>query len=239
MNLLKIHTAVAILGVVAAFSGLTLAIPAQSLQMLPVQMSAEDFFFQGNVRYAQGDYKGAIENFTQAIRLQPDYADAYTFRSSARLYLEEYQEALADSTQAIRLAPNSAIAYNNRCYARARGRGDYQGAIEDCNKAIQLDPNTINSAASYSSRCYVRAGMGDKTALSDCNQALKIDPNYLYSYEDQGLARSALGDKNGAIEDFQRAAKLFSDRGDIVSLQRVQELTRKLQLQELTRKLQQ
>lgn len=228
-QIIKSYKMIAIVQAVTLFSSVTPVVATQ-LPITPVfPMSAEDFFYQGIVRYEQADYRGAIEDFTKAIQLNPDYADAYGYRSDTHLYLEEYQDAIADATKAIRLAPQNPSPYNARCYARARGLGNYQEAISDCNKAIDIEPNSPTSAAFYSSRCYVRAGLRDKKALEDCNQSLEIDPNYYYAYEDRGLARSILGDKKGAIEDFQRAAELFEEAGDAVSLQRVQKLIKELQ----------
>ncbi|MBD2254776.1 tetratricopeptide repeat protein [Nostoc parmelioides] len=200
-----------------------------TLQTLPVPTTAEDFFNQGSFRSSIGDYTGAIEDFTQAIRLQSDYTDAYLFRSNVHLYLENYDQAVADSTEVIRLDSNNALAYNNRCYGLARGLGDYQKAISDCNKAIQLGDNNPGAAAFYSSRCLARAGLGDKTALDDCAFSLKIDPNYIYGYEDRGLARSILRDKKGAIADLRIAARLFKEIKDTVSFERVQKLIRTLE----------
>lgn len=183
----------------------------QAIPPLPVtaEMSADDFYSRGIQEYINKDYKEAIENLTQAIRLNPDESTSYTFRSGAYIYLEDYPKAIADATQALTINPDDATAYNNRCYARARGLEDYQGALEDCNQSIRLIGNL---AYSYSSRCYVRAALGEQKAL-----------------EDRGLARTALGDKQGALEDLHRAVALFQQDKDTISVQRVQSLIEKLQ----------
>jgi len=76
--------------------------------------TARQFFDRGYDKYKQGDYQGTIENYTEAIRLKPDYAIAYNNRGLARERLEDYEGAIskrsaercADYTQAIRLDPD-------------------------------------------------------------------------------------------------------------------------------------
>jgi len=61
---------------------------------------AENFFIQGNEKYKKGDYQGAIQAFSQAIVLNPNYAEAYNNRGSARRTLGNSQGAIADYNQA-------------------------------------------------------------------------------------------------------------------------------------------
>ena len=65
--------------------------------------------------------KKAIEYLNNAIRLQPDYADAYYSRGFAYCDLGQYQSAIKDYNKAIRLKPNDAIAYSNRGRLRKLG----------------------------------------------------------------------------------------------------------------------
>ena len=87
----------------------------------------------------KGDYDKAIADFTEAIRLDPKYAQAYYHRGVVYGKKGDYDKAIADFTEAIRLDPKSAEAYRNRGVAYGK-KGDYDKAIADCTEAIRLDP---------------------------------------------------------------------------------------------------
>jgi tetratricopeptide (TPR) repeat protein len=88
----------------------------------------------------QDDYNRAIADFTQAIRIDPNYALAYSNRGSAYLQKGDYDIAIADCTQAIRLFPDFFIPpYINRGFAYMF-EGNYRQAHADAEKALQIDP---------------------------------------------------------------------------------------------------
>ncbi|RMG70207.1 MAG: tetratricopeptide repeat protein, partial [Chloroflexi bacterium] len=106
----------------------------------PQNLSAEEFFSRGLQHQNLGNHELAIQDYTEAIRLRPDYAYAYNNRGVTYNDLGDHQRAIQDYDRAIHLDPNHAIAYNNRGLAY-NNLGDYQRAIQDYNRAIQLDPN--------------------------------------------------------------------------------------------------
>ena len=63
--------------------------------------TAEDWFDDGNQKFVSGDYAGAFSDYTKAIEIKPDYADAYNNRGDTREKLSDYQGALVDYTKAI------------------------------------------------------------------------------------------------------------------------------------------
>jgi len=89
---------------------------------------------------------------------------------------------------------------------------DYEGAIKDCNKALQLDPDF---AEAYSRRGTAKHDLGDKQGvIADYDKALQLNPNYAHAYNNRGVAKSALGDKQGAIADYDKALQLNPNYAD-------------------------
>lgn len=86
------------------------------------------------------DYALAIADFTEAIRLQPDYDQPYLNRGAAYAALNDYAAAVADYTEAIRLNPTLASAYYNRGIIR-KELGDIDAAIDDYRQASLYAPD--------------------------------------------------------------------------------------------------
>ena len=87
-------------------------------------------------------------DFNKAIKIKPDYAEAYYNRGFVYAGRGEYKQAIADFDKAIALKPDLAEAYNNRGLAYAE-KGDDDRAIADYDKAIALKPDY---AKAYSNR---------------------------------------------------------------------------------------
>ena len=98
----------------------------------------------------------SIEYLNEAIRLKPDYADAYKNRGGAYANLKEYRRAIQDYDTAIRLKLDYAKAYYNRGNVYTK-LGQYQRAIQDYDTAIRLKPDYVMA---YNNRgiAYILAG---------------------------------------------------------------------------------
>jgi tetratricopeptide (TPR) repeat protein len=172
---------------------------------------ADKYFSLGNECLDKEDYEGAINNYTQAIKINPNHAIAYNHRGVARFQSEDNQGAIDDWTQAIKINPNDPNAYQNRGLAHY-DLGDKQDAIDDWTQAIKINPN---HAIAYGNRGLARSELGDKQgAIDDYTQAIKINPNDALAYGNRGITRSELGDKQGAIDDYTQAIKINPNYAD-------------------------
>jgi tetratricopeptide (TPR) repeat protein len=122
-----------------------------------------------------------VIDFTQAIALQSDYAEAYQSRGLAYQALRDQEKATPDFQRAIELltgainkAPNSlttANSYVQRALARL-GTGDQPGALKDVQAAKSLfEQNGIRSGALYQSLQKMQ------TLLQGQNQRQAAPPN--------------------------------------------------------------
>ena len=84
---------------------------------------------------------------------------------------------------------------------------DYEEAILDYNKALELSPTQI--CLVYSMRGNAKRNLGDfDGAISDQNRALDFDPLYADGYFNRGIAKYKMGDFAGAIEDYTQIIKI-------------------------------
>src|SRR5947208_1753877 len=80
-----------------------------------------------------------IADYTEAIRLDPKFSQAWRDRGAAFYFKKDYAKAIENYDEAIRLDPTSARAFTNRGAAyKKQGRNDR--AIADESEAIRLDP---------------------------------------------------------------------------------------------------
>jgi tetratricopeptide (TPR) repeat protein len=128
---------------------------------------------RGHTAAKAGDWAGAADAYAEAVRLDPDNADALRRRGAAYLHLGEYDRALADLDMAARLTPSDVGVVYNRGLARAQ-LGDAPGAVADFSEVIRLDPTL---ARAWYARGNMHAKLGNAVqAEADWRRATELDP---------------------------------------------------------------
>jgi len=86
------------------------------------------------------DFPRAIELFNQAIRVDPDFAEAYNQRAIAYYLSEDYEKSIADCRRVIRRMPChfGAWAGMGHCHAH---RGEICPAIDCYQTALAINPH--------------------------------------------------------------------------------------------------
>ena len=129
--------------VIAVFSGFA---GIEEMTPLRAEPSREDLLLPGMEKGIQGDYQGAIAEFTAVIRRHPQEPEAYYNRGIARGKIGDRQRAMTDYNQAILLNPNFAEAYAERGLLHWE-LGNQQSALADWQKAAELFWNQKNYPA--------------------------------------------------------------------------------------------
>jgi len=168
----------------------------------PPKGSAEWYFEQAHELAEQGDFDEAIRQYSNAIDVNPEMAQAYVNRAAAYASKENYERAIDDCTTAIDLESELTLAYINRAYAY-NALGQYDMAIIDCTNAIDLDRSI---AEAYINRAHAYNGARKyNLAVADCNKVLEIadESEATLAYYQRGLAYKGLGVKEKAVEDLE------------------------------------
>lgn len=155
---------------------------AQQIALAPALDPASDLFRKAFALCSSGkctDPRKAVEYLSEAIKLKPDFADAFNNRGNAYCEIGQYQLAIEDYNESIRLQPESVHGFNNRGLAYSKLE-KYQQAIADYNEAIRLKPN---NAVSFNNRGAVHLSLGQyQQAIDDYNEAIRLSPDYVDAY---------------------------------------------------------
>jgi tetratricopeptide (TPR) repeat protein len=166
---------------------------------------SEAYMERGLLRSGRvNDVRGAIRDFTHALRLTPDAVHIYRARANLRLEIKNYRGAVEDLDRTIELASGATLTtrtglasiYESRSLARYE-LGDGLGSYEDHRRAQQLFVYCPTCALS-----------------SDLAKAKKAD-----SFFQKGLSLSLRGDNRGAKWNFGEAARLYRVAGNMSKYQ--------------------
>ncbi len=168
----------------------------------------------GQRKAQEGDYRGAISYFDQALQANPNNLYAYYFRGEAFYYLKDYRSAINSFNQVLRLDSNnvSGYLYRGLVYYNLK---EYEKAIADYNQAINLNPNYADGYANRG-KTYFQQNKYDQ-ALESFNQAISLNPNNAEFYNDRGLTYRNLQKYNEAIADYNQAINLNPNYADAYS----------------------
>lgn len=146
-------------------------------------------------RFARGldfflvqDTESAIEDFTAAIAVDPQFYLAYFMRSVAKLRQLEYERA-----------ENAAEGKKNTVL-------DYELVLSDLSTVIKIAPDFVYA---YYNRARLYFEMKDfEAAVSDYNEAIKYNPEFAEAYFNRGLIKLFLGNNEEGIADLSKAGEL-------------------------------
>lgn len=76
-------------------------------------MTRDEWYEQGMVEFAAGEFERAIECYRRAVELDPNYFDAWHALGMAYLRAGRVQDAIAAGKRAVELNPNDMLAHTS------------------------------------------------------------------------------------------------------------------------------
>ncbi|NEP55774.1 MAG: tetratricopeptide repeat protein [Symploca sp. SIO2G7] len=167
------------------------------------------WFEQGNLLHAAQDYEGAIASYDQAVKIKPDYHEAWNNRGISLDELGRYEEAIASFDQAVKIKPDYHEAWNNRGNS-LYNLGRYEEAIVSYDQAVKIKPDYHEAWNNRGNSLY-NLGRYEEAIVS-YDQAVKVKPDYHEAWYNRGISLRKLGRYEEAIASYDQAVKFKPDK---------------------------
>ncbi|MEM9951901.1 MAG: tetratricopeptide repeat protein [Chloroflexota bacterium] len=202
------------------------------------QTSSLMLFYLGILHQKFKNFDDAIQIHSKYIASNRSDPSAYSFRAYSYQRLGKYRQALSDYDKAISLQTDYELALTNRCLLYLEHFKDYDKALQDAERLIELDKTRgyqlrasifarqekfdgafgeyhrllnkhPDNHLALNARAWLYAYVGDyDNALQDAERAVSLSPKSSYHYGTCGQVKWLLGNYKEALADFQQGYEL-------------------------------
>ena len=177
---------------------------------LPVSAQSAEavkYFDEGRAYLDKDEYDLAIISFTEAIKLYPNYTNAYNFRGYVYYYKKEYDIAISDHKEAIRIDPTYVNAHYNLASAY-EAKKNFEMAISEHSVAIRLDSKYKISYLSLGNIYYQKKEY--ELAINNYNEMIRLDPKDPEAYKLRAGVYKAKKEYGKAIDEYTKILRFDS-----------------------------
>lgn len=169
-------------------------------------LNAEAYLLRGKAYSRLNEQDKALNDFNSSLKIKPGFENYYS-RGLEYLKNQTWQEAIADFDSAISYNNFHKEAYFTRAYTKSLLE-DFEGAIEDYKKTIELDSNHYAANINLGN-IYGRLGY-EKDAILCFTTAIIIQPKNPDGYFNRGNQKLIMNDLEGGIEDLEKSLTIDS-----------------------------
>jgi tetratricopeptide (TPR) repeat protein len=165
--------------------------------------SGKEFLDSGREKIKLHNYGEAITDFSKAIEIEPQNADALFLRGTLKFIIDDGPGAIADLDKALEIVSglNSVVDNQNRM-------GKETG-VKTMNKVI------TNNSCIYCHMGYIKAKLDDPLeAISWYNKAIEANPKRGETWYRRGIVELLTGKKENACLDLNKAKELGFKQAD-------------------------
>ncbi len=156
----------------------------------------------------QGRVPEAIDQYREALKIQPNYVVAHNNLGTALCDQGHVEDAIAELDEAIRLKPDYAEAYNSLGVAFAKQQR-FDEAIAQYQKALALEPDDAKAHNNWG--VALREQRRTAEAITHYETALAINPRYAEAHYNYGIALAAQERLDAASLQYRTALEIKPD----------------------------
>jgi len=181
---------------------------------------AKAAFDKGIRFYQDGQYKEAIEAFTELLQLMPDFAEGYFNLGMAHFRLGDADAAVTVFEKAIELKPDFLEAYFGLGQVYF-DKGEEEKATQIYQKATSAIPDNARAYVNLGIICF--SNNKDDMAVEALLKAKDLDPSLPQIYYQLGLVYTRKGELDKTIASFEEFLALAPDAPEAESVRKILE----------------
>ncbi len=168
----------------------------EAIELVKQYPTPENYLTLGLRYYQEYDFEKCIEYTNEALKLKPDYLEAFNNLCSAYNNLGQWDKAIEAGKKALSLKPDYTLAKANLNLAQQMKE------IYDANKQNPSAESWLNlSVIYYNNTLYL-------LSINAAQKALKFNPNLAAAYNNICSAYNAIGQWEKAIEACEKALEI-------------------------------
>lgn len=155
-----------------------------------------------------GRMQDAIEQYEEALRINPEYAEAHYNLGNIFFKEGKVSDAIGHYEQALRINPEYAVAHNNLGIALAQ-TGKAEDAITHYEQALRIKPDYAEAHCNLGIALALAGKI--EQAIAHFEQAVRIKPDYAKAHYNLGVALARLGRPQEAVGHWEQALRINPD----------------------------
>ncbi len=177
---------------------------------LPVMVLARSHFNdEGMDKIHQGNYQGALQDFNQAIALDPKDPLLFITRAACKNKLNDWEGAKADADTAVR------IAQENKDTLLSQYRETRDVIVATCENGIKKQKDATSSYTYFANEGAKKFIANDfYGCIADANQAITADSTHPVVFMIRARCKGKLNEWESAIADADMAIRMAESQKD-------------------------